>query len=372
MPKAISCNPSTGQPVNTPQQQENTVATPTDAALGDAAQPPNSSPIYFPPADPFESEEEPEVPAASMAVSEPQQSERGTVTAVTSARKTKYTGQKKSGTNLTQRQPSRPTSKRQTIAAGKRVFVERKIVKYRLDVDSPGYEVVQLYQSDKFRFYGTVVGKPANSKLYKVQLDLLPSDANEVLIVRKDITVLAKGEEEPPYNPQHEAMVDNCGVVPDRPAARKSRDHIGDSYNAFSKLESGLQAMASSFEMTYGDGSDDKIIWRVLSEKEQITVCPMEEEQASNEELQSNKSPFLKDIPWDRNPSNVDYNSILFGNFFPSLEGKAAILDEYLRHTGLLVLMDPLFIQDRMGKKVPKLGSGSRPVSFAASTVLNL
>jgi hypothetical protein len=276
MPKAISCNPSTGQPVNTPQQQENTVATPTDAALGDAAQPPNSSPIYFPPADPFESEEEPEVPAASMAVSEPQQSERGTVTAVTSARKTKYTGQKKSGTNLTQRQPSRPTSKRQTIAAGKRVFVERKIVKYRLDVDSPGYEVVQLYQSDKFRFYGTVVGKPANSKLYKVQLDLLPSDANEVFIVRKDITVLAKGEEEPPYNPQHEAMVDNCGVVPDRPAARKSRDHIGDSYNAFSKLESGLQAMASSFEMTYGDGSDDKIIWRVLSEKEQITVKSVE------------------------------------------------------------------------------------------------
>ena len=41
----------------------------------------------------------------------------------------------------------------------------------------------------------------------------------------------------------------------------------------------------------------------------------------------------MKDIPWDRNPSNVDYNSILFGKFFPSLEGKAAVLDEYLRHT---------------------------------------
>ena len=136
-----------------------------------------------------------------MAVSEPHPTERGSVAAVTSARKTKYSGQKKSGSNVTQRQPSRVAAKKQTIATGKRVFVERRIVKYRLDVDSPGYDVIQLYQSDKFRFYGTVVGKPPNSKLYKVKLDLLPSDCNEILVVRKDITVLVKGEEEPPYDP---------------------------------------------------------------------------------------------------------------------------------------------------------------------------
>ena len=73
-------------------------------------------------------------------------------------------------------------------------------MKYRLDVYSPGYDVIQIYQSDKFQFYGTVVGKPPNSKLHKVKLDLLPSDCNEILVVRKDITVLAKGEEEPPYD----------------------------------------------------------------------------------------------------------------------------------------------------------------------------
>ena len=228
-----------------------------------------------------------------MAVSEPHQSDRGTVTAVTSARKSKYSGQKKSGTNLTQRQPSRPTSKRQAIATGKMVFVERKIVKYRLDVDSPGYQVVQLYQSDKFRFYGTVAGKPPNSKLYKLQLDLLPSDSNEILVVRKDITVLAKGEEEPPYDPRHNAMVEDCGVVADKPAAKKSRDHIGDSYKTFSNLESCLQAIASNFELKYGDGNEDKIIWKVLSEKEQITVCPMEDERASKEgTIPSDESPF--------------------------------------------------------------------------------
>ena len=218
MPKAITCDSATGRPdttsqtptkqPQTTQPQNNEEAIVSDAAAGEIEEQPNSSPLYFPPSDPFESEAENEGPSASipnegqsafMAVSEPHPAERGSVAAVTSARKTKYSG--KSGGNKSQRQPSRTVQKKQTIATGKRVFVERKIVKYRLDVDSPGYEVTQLYQSDKFRFYGTVVGKPPNSKLYKVKLDLLPSDCNEILVVRKDITVLAKGEEEPPYDP---------------------------------------------------------------------------------------------------------------------------------------------------------------------------
>jgi hypothetical protein len=126
MPKPIRCNASTERPIDTAQLQVSTATIPTDAAVGDEDKHPNSSLIYFPPSDPFESEYEAEVPTASMAVSEPHQSDRGTVTAVTSARKSKYSGQKKSGTNLTQRQPSCPTSKKQAIATGKRVFVERK------------------------------------------------------------------------------------------------------------------------------------------------------------------------------------------------------------------------------------------------------
>ena len=52
--------------------------------------------------------------------------------------------------------------------------MERKIVKYKVSVNITGYEVMQLYQSEKYQFYGIVVGKPPNSKLYNVQLDLLP------------------------------------------------------------------------------------------------------------------------------------------------------------------------------------------------------
>ncbi len=88
----------TEHPVDNVQLQASTAAIPTDEAVGDEGKHPNSSPIYFPPSDPFESDDEDEVPTASMAVSEPHQSDRGTVTAVTSARKSKYSGQKNSGT----------------------------------------------------------------------------------------------------------------------------------------------------------------------------------------------------------------------------------------------------------------------------------
>ena len=65
----------------------------------------DSSPIHFPPADPFESENDAEVPASTMAVSQPHPTDRGTVAAITSARKKKYSGKKKDF-NLVLRQPS--------------------------------------------------------------------------------------------------------------------------------------------------------------------------------------------------------------------------------------------------------------------------
>ena len=107
------------------------------------------------------------------------------------------------------------------------------------------------------------------------------------------------------------------------------------SYKSFDNLESDLQAVASNFELIYGKDVEDKIVWKIL--KEQVTVCSMEDAmadgQASQDGVPSDESPFLYDIPWDKNPTNVYYNSVLFKKFYPSLKGKAAVMDEYLRHT---------------------------------------
>lgn len=99
----------------------------------------------------------------------------------------------------------------------------------------------------------------------------------------------------------------------------------------FSLLETDLQAEASNFELKYGDDDKDRIVWKILTETKQITVCPMENKQASiDQTLTSEDTPFTDDIPWDKDPYNVDYNSILFDKFFPLFVRKATVLDEYL------------------------------------------
>ena len=100
-----------------------------------------------------------------------------------------------------------------------------------------------------------------------------------------------------------------------------------------------MQAVASNFELIYGEGVEERIVWKILSEKEQITVCPMEDAmadgQASQDGVPSDQSPFLDNIPWDKNPTNVNYNYVLFEKFYPSLKDKAAVLDEYLSQTSM-------------------------------------
>jgi hypothetical protein len=72
-------------------------------------------------------------------------------------------------------------------------------------------------------------------------------------------------------------------------------------------LDTELQVVATNFELKYEDGKEDKVVWKILSEMEQITVCPMETEQASN---QLPDKPFTQDITWDKDPNKVDYNTI--------------------------------------------------------------
>ena len=81
MPKPLSADGTTLPPVN----QDSPPDIPTVAGAEDDDS--KLSPLHFSPAEPFESEDESAVPSASMAVSEPHHTDRGTVVAITSARK---------------------------------------------------------------------------------------------------------------------------------------------------------------------------------------------------------------------------------------------------------------------------------------------
>jgi hypothetical protein len=147
-------------------------------------------------------------------------------------------------------------------------------------------------------------------------------------LARKDIEVLGKGEEELPYLPSTRAtdeMIEECAeAVPPSLGKQKAVDYVKESYDYFSSLSTEMQAIAKSFTFKYGKEEEDKIEWRILSESEQITVCPMEGREDDGE-------VFQETIPWNSDPMEVDYNAVLFEKFFPPIEGKAKVLDEFLR-----------------------------------------
>ena len=122
----------------------------------------------------------------------------------------------------------------------------------------------------------------------------------------------------------------------------------GDCIEAFKKLPPTEQARAKAFTFSYGGKPDETIEWSILGDTEQIVNCPMEEEQKRREEKEREareeedefdmdmdmeeggvSSPFTVDIPWDAEPANVDYNNVFLTHFFPSLEGKASMIDRF-------------------------------------------
>jgi len=104
---------------------------------------------------------------------------------------------------------------------------------------------MELNNSDKFRFFGSVIGKA--NKLYHVKLDLLPSSANEVSISRSSIEVLAPGQEEEPYTAQGQAeseMIQECLEVN---AGGSGKLKVEQSYSHFIKLPLENQAIVYEF-----------------------------------------------------------------------------------------------------------------------------
>ncbi len=274
----------------------------------------------------------------SMAISHPNVNDRGDVRVESSARSTKYSKVKSGSTKAKNaRQPSK--GRKNAIGKGKRVYVERGHLTSRIPVGSEAYKLLEVNGSNKFRFFGTVGGKPPNSKLFKVKLDLLPPGEQEVLLARGSIHVLDAGEEETPYTARDKETEDTINEyaivgnndeldeeVAGSPSKKKKRsDIIRDSYNSFTDQPVDVRAVAEIFIFKYGQKDEEKIIWTILNDSQQVTECPIETGKAmeSPKEETSTIDPFMKvDITWKAKPEEVDYNSILFEHFFPSVKGE--------------------------------------------------
>ena len=245
-------------------------------------------------------------------------------------------------------------AKQQRITKGIRVFSERSKLIPIVKQGDPQYDVINDAARAGFRFYGTVVLGDKKKGYWHVKYDLFPPTAQTLLITRRQCTTLREGEDEPQYDPKHDKIIeaterlellesepeDDCDLVlphseedddeqEEEDGARKKKKKKKKKSRKVLAIESFLGMSddgivnANTFRHYHGEGDDDFIEWTILKDGEEITTDVMQHKPQDG-------SPFSKEIEWHPSSNRVDYFDVFFSHFFPSLEGKAAVLDQYL------------------------------------------
>ena len=237
----------------------------------------------------------------------------------------------------------------QRISVGCRVFSERSKLIKTVKQGDPAYEIINNV-GNGFRFYGTVIKADGRKGCWHIEYDLFPEEAKSLRVTRQQCSTLLPGSEEPQYDPRQDkvnqalAELENIEIEPDDcdlvlQESSDDDDAAGSSTNKTKKkkkkskkvlsLESfmdmsdeGVRA-ATSFNHYYGECDNDFIEWTILMEGSEISEDVMKHSPKDT-------SPFKANLQWMPETSKVDFFDIFFRHFFPSLEGKAAILDKYL------------------------------------------
>lgn len=241
------------------------------------------------------------------------------------------------------------------IGKGVRIFSERNKLITMVKQGDPQYDCINNAARAGFRFYGTVVAGDKRKGYWEVEYDLFPTEGRTLVITRRQCSTLRDGEDEPIFDPKYDKVNDATErlellesepeedfdlVLPEssddednngmgdgstKPKARKKKRKTRKvlSIESFLAMDDVAVKNATTFHHFYGEGNDDYIEWTILKEGEEITTDIMQHRP-------QDASPFSKDIEWHPQTSRVDYFDIFFTHVFPSLAGKAAVLDEYL------------------------------------------
>ena len=239
------------------------------------------------------------------------------------------------------------------ITKGIRVFSERSKLIHMVKQGDPQYDVINNAARGGFHFYGTVLSGDKKKGYWHVEYDLFPKDGRSLLITRRQCTTLREGEDEPQYDPKHDKISEvterlellesepeddydlvlpdsdkdedeeEDGAIKQRKKKKKKKSRKVLAIESFLGMSDDGIVNASTFKHFHGEGDSDYIEWTILNEGEEITSDVMQHRPQEG-------SPFATEIEWHPQPNRVDYFDVFFTHFFPSLDGKAAVLDQYL------------------------------------------
>jgi hypothetical protein len=96
---------------------------------------------------------------------------------------------------------------------------------------------------------------------------------------------------------------------------------------------------AKSFQHKYGPGKTDFVAWTILDDDKQIVEDAMDHPP-------KNCSPLKVNLRWNVHKEKIPFNDHFFQGFFPSLQGKAKLMDEFFSdpHCG----MEATIINDKI------------------------
>jgi hypothetical protein len=226
------------------------------------------------------------------------------------------------------------------------VFSTKAQLISRVKQGDPQYEIISR-NGDGFRFYGRIVAPDVRKGWWVCEYDLFPIDAKTLRISRTQCTTVRDGEEEPEHHPRNEKIAraianievleeseaedfdlvldDGDGIQEEddrtRPKKKKKVSRKVKSINSFLSMSEDGVLDATTFDHYWGEGEEDYVRWEILKEGEEISSDVMSH---------PSTSPYSTKIPWNASINNNDFFNIFFDHFFPSLEGNAALLDEYL------------------------------------------
>jgi hypothetical protein len=228
-----------------------------------------------------------------------------------------------------------------------RVCILRKKLKSAIKIPSAAWNAIE-HMADDYRFYGTCI-ESSGRGVFKIQFDQLPCDHNEINIPRKDYTTLAKDNDEPEYshqadqeeeeteeqgnfpaNSEDESEDDDSNNVnnpttkntPPGQGQKKKVNHLKQWQEVFLKLPLPSCKSAKSFQHKYGPGETDFVVWTILDDDELIVEDAMDHPQ-------KNCLPLKVNLPWNVHEEKIPFNDHFFQGFFPSLQGKAKLMDEF-------------------------------------------
>jgi hypothetical protein len=167
--------------------------------------------------------------------------------------------------------------------------------------------------NDNYNLYGNVVSGSGN-KGWKISFDMLPVDQKDVVVVRKKIKLISKGEEEVLYD--RASDMERYAEI-EKPKKDKEPTPLQQSDIDFKKLSVDERKTASEFIMKYTK-EGEAITWKILKDTEYL--------KASDDPCQYPEGvEFLKEMTFVED----GYPKVFFDDFFPDVTGHALRMDEY-------------------------------------------